>query len=359
MSHEDERIPREPSAPVQEQEAAARIPTDPAQTPSGAAAQEPRRARKPLDASESLSRDLLALLRERHPEMLGDPELARALATDARRARLLGWLVRVPASEVERLQAEIARRAGQNDLLRRELDRARRLAEVGMLAAGVAHDLNNMLQVAGGCAALARDAVPAGSPEHELLVDAVSAAQRATELVRDLVGWATAEQGRPQRIDLSVTVAQTLTLVESAVPSNVLLERRLASGLAPILADVGAVRRVVMNLVVNACQAIGDAPGRIRVETGADPTPDPMGTATTLAGNPKGDVWLEVEDDGPGMDQNTRVRAFEPFFTTRSGGSGLGLSLVRRFVAQFGGHIELSSAPGRGARFRVTLPATT
>jgi len=246
--------------------------------------------------------------------------------------------------EAERLRSELARVDAEHHTLLQTLEHSHALADVGLLAAGVTHDFNNLLQVIAGHTAHALSTLPQDRPEREALEHVRDAVERASELTRRLLSWARQEPGPPKPLDVNTIVTDVLELVTASAPAQVRHERMLASDLPPVLADPSDVRRVVLNLVVNAWEAIGDRPGEVRIMTGVHEGREPA-------------IQIEVEDDGRGMDEETRGRAFEPFFSTRGGGSGLGLPTVRRMVEKLGGSIEVWSEPGHGTRFRVNLPA--
>jgi signal transduction histidine kinase len=301
--------------------------------------------------------ELRTLVHRRFPTLLREPALAQVVEADARRTGALSWLLRENAgrlellagelagrdAEIDRLRQERERLREENRLLRRELEYAAPRAEVGLMAAGVAHDLNNLLQVVTGVAALAR----AGRGDTPGALDRIEqAGLRAAELSRRLVGWAADEPCPAALASLNAVAEEVLDLLASSAPERVLLRRALAPGLPDVIGDPCQLRRVVLNLVVNAWHAIGADEGEVVVATGADEGRRPG-------------AWLEVRDSGRGMDEATRDRVFEPFFSTREGGSGLGLATVQRIVESLDGRIEVWSEPGAGARFRVTLPAVT
>jgi signal transduction histidine kinase len=155
--------------------------------------------------------------------------------------------------------------------------------------------------------------------------------------------WAKQEKSTPQPFDVSKLADEVLDLISSSAPPKVRLSRSLASSLPAALANAADTRRIVLNLVVNAWQAIGAEPGEVCVTTG-------------LTEEREAHVFVEVSDDGCGMSDETRLRIFDPFFTTRDEGCGLGLPMVARLVEKHGGRLEVWSEPGHGARFRVSLP---
>jgi signal transduction histidine kinase len=239
------------------------------------------------------------------------------------------------------LRSELARLRDEHAAVLRELEQRRAQADVGLMAAGLVHDFNNVLGVITGHASIARSS--AGPREQASLDLILQAAHRASELSRTLLRWVRHERPEPEPVDVSAIAGEVIQLLGTSAPSRVLLVRRLATSLPLVLADPIELRRVVLNLVVNAWQAIGDQPGEVRITTG-------------ISGAPAHEVWLEVVDDGRGMSPDVSARIFDPLFSTREGGTGLGLSTVHAIVERTGGRIEVWSRPGNGARFLVSLP---
>lgn len=294
--------------------------------------------------------ELRELVREQHAALLREPAVAHVIEAPYRRADMLSWLLRENvgrsermSAETQRLQQELARALAEREMLSHELERQRALAEVGLLAAGVAHDFNNVLQVIAGHTAMVRGAISPEHPERESLDKAIAATRRAAELSRRMLELARQESAPAQPFDLNAVVSEVLELVTPSVPRHVRLDAELAEALPPVFADPTDVRRIVLNLVVNAWQAIGPEDGHVRVRTGP-------GTARARM------PWFEVADDGCGMSSETRERIFEPFFTTRPDGRGLGLPMVHQLVEKHGGTLEVWSESGKGTRFRVSLP---
>ena len=306
--------------------------------------------RSGLDPGE-VHDELRALVREQHAALMSEPAVAHVIEAPYRRADMLSWLLRENvgraermSAETQRLQHELSRALAEREMLSTELERQRALAEVGLLAAGIAHDFNNLLQVIAGHTAMVRGALSPEHPERESLDKAIAATRRASDLSRRMLGLARQESAPAQPFDLNAVVSEVLELVTPSVPHHVRLAPELAQDIPPVFADPTDVRRIVLNLVVNAWQAIGPSEGTVHVSTGQ---------ATTRARMP----WIEVADDGCGMSEETRGRIFEPFFTTRPDGRGLGLPMVNQLVEKHGGQLEVWSESGKGTRFRVSLPA--
>ncbi len=223
-----------------------------------------------------------------------------------------------------------------------EFREGQKLETIGTLAAGVAHDFNNLLTSIMGNASLALggDADPAVSQQR--LEEIVHAGQRAADLTKQLLAYAGKARPQVQAICLSELVQQTEKLIEAAIPKKVALEFRTAVRLPAVLADANQIRQLLLNLVANSVEAIGDAPGTILIQTGP--------------AAPAG-VYLEVRDDGCGMDSETRARMFDPFFTTKFTGRGLGLAAVAGIARTHGARIEVHSAPAKGSSVQVIFPA--
>jgi two-component system, NtrC family, sensor histidine kinase PilS len=226
------------------------------------------------------------------------------------------------------------------------LGRTERLADLGRLAAGLAHELRNPLASMMGSVELLTGA-PLRDDDRRLLDIVLREGGRLAQLVTDFLAFARPVPPRREPVDLAAVATETLeAFTHDPVAAGVRLERSLAA--APVLGDPDQLRQVLWNLLINAAQALpapgpGGAPAcRIRVTCG--PGPD-------------GGAELEVEDDGPGIDPADRSRLFTPFFTTKPAGTGLGLATIHRIVDAHGGGVTVDSAPGRGARFTVHLPS--
>ncbi|MBI5499630.1 MAG: PAS domain-containing protein [Deltaproteobacteria bacterium] len=241
----------------------------------------------------------------------------------------------------------------------RECD-AQRLESLGVLAGGVAHDFNNLLVVLLGHLTLAADELPVRHAARRHLDTALEAVDRAADLTRQMLAYSGRGTFAVRPVDLNAVVVDSLPLLRAALSKRIRLHRRLASGLRAIEADVGQIRQVVVNLVGNAAEATGERGGVVGIAT-HEVTIGPRGREyVSPSGEPLGVgryVVLEVTDRGEGMDAATRARIFEPFFSTKAAGRGLGLAAVLGIVRAHRGAIAVDSAAGRGTRFRVALPA--
>ncbi len=241
-----------------------------------------------------------------------------------------------------------------------KMEHVQRLESLGVLAGGIAHDFNNLLAAIAGHASLAR---MKATPMDPLLphLDAIEkTSQRAAELCRQMLAYAGKGQFVVRRIDLSELVGEMTRLLEVSLHKGVVMRYQLAENLPPVEADVAQLQQVVMNLVTNANEAIGERSGGITVSTGlVSADREYLATMHEEADglSPGRYVWLEVSDTGCGMDEETQRRLFEPFFTTKFTGRGLGMSAIRGIVRGHGGAIKVYSEPGRGTTVKVLLPA--
>ncbi|HWQ12270.1 MAG TPA: response regulator [Roseiflexaceae bacterium] len=236
--------------------------------------------------------------------------------------------------------------------------RRQKLESLGVLAGGIAHDFNNLLTVILGTASLAASDHPPGSPAAEALETIERAAQRAAELTRQMLAYAGKGRLFVELVDLNRLVREVTAPPALEAPANVTLRYELAAQLPTLVADAAQVRRVVQQLIGNAIEAIGEARGDVTIRTSLRRVEGGEVAGVHLSADlPAGEyVALEVADTGSGMDDATRERVFEPFFSTRFTGRGLGLSEVLGIVSGHGGTVTVVSAPGHGATFTVFLP---
>ena len=182
-------------------------------------------------------------------------------------------------------------------------------------------------------------------------------ATRGSEIVRQLMIYAGNESGALEPVDVTSLVTEMLELLKVAVSKHAALKTSLAQDLPRVRANSAQIRQVVMNLVTNASEAIGDRDGVIRVTTGRLGVGSGSNPLEAVKNLPEGDyVWLEVSDTGCGMTPETQRRAFDPFFTTKFAGRGMGLAMVQRIVRGLGGVIHVVSSPGNGSSIQVVLP---
>ncbi len=246
----------------------------------------------------------------------------------------------------------IARDLSERDRLENELRQAQKMEAVGRLATGIAHDFNNVITVLLGYSDELIEAIPEGSDEQRSAKEIRRAAERASALTQQLLAFSRRRTPVAQTVDLNLIVANMEDLVRRLIGPEIRLDFSLAPGLATIRVDGAQIGQVLMNLAVNARDAMPSG-GTVHIETAnvelgaenVDVIPGPH-------------VMLSVGDSGAGMTPEVRKRLFEPFFTTKETGqgTGLGLSMVHAIVRQGGGHIMVESTPGKGSTFRIYFP---
>jgi PAS domain S-box-containing protein len=248
----------------------------------------------------------------------------------------------------------------ERERLQQSLLHAQKLESLGVLAGGIAHDFNNLLTGIIGNASLALDTLPPTSPAAERLNDLMLASEKAAELTRQMLAYAGKGRFVVEPLNVSSLVRDISILLGSSISRHVSIELNLRQDVPPVEADAAQIQQIVMNLVINGAEAIGDKPGVVRVSTSAR-TVD----AISAAGAPQAGVLepceyvvIEVEDNGSGMDRKTMEQIFDPFFTTKFTGRGLGLAAAQGIVRSHKGAITVQSEPGRGSRFSVFLPAS-
>jgi PAS domain S-box-containing protein len=234
-----------------------------------------------------------------------------------------------------------------------------KLESVGTLAGGIAHDFNNLLGAVQAQADLALAELAAGTSCKEELETISKVAMRGSEIVRQLMIYAGKDDAVEGPVDLSKTVNEMLSLLKVSVTKNAVIKADLEENLPAIRANAAQIRQIVMNLITNASDAINGRDAVIRVSTRRvaltkDTTANP--SRTPAGGNY---VELEVSDTGCGMSPETQTKVFDPFFSTKSAGRGLGLAVVQGIVRSLGGAIDLKSEPDKGATFRILLRAET
>jgi PAS domain S-box-containing protein len=243
--------------------------------------------------------------------------------------------------------------------LERKIQETQKLESLGVLAGGIAHDFNNILMVVLGNADLALDRLPPMSPARENLQEIETASRRAADLCSQMLAYSGKGKFVIEPIDLSALVGEMHHLLDASTSKKAVLQLELAEDVPAVRGDATQIRQVVMNLVINASEAIGERSGMITVSTGVRDCDAEFLKTTLLKENvlPGRFVFLAVSDTGCGMTAETRRRVFEPFFTTKFTGRGLGMSAVLGIVRGHGGTLQLVSGQGDGAEFTLLFPA--
>ena len=260
---------------------------------------------------------------------------------------------RLTREMTERAASEEARRAIEAKVLE-----VQKLESLGVLAGGIAHDFNNLLVAIMGNAGLALLDLPPDSPARASIVDVEIASRRAGELARQMLAYSGRSRFQVEPVELSDLVRELLTLLQVSIGKGVVLRLHLPDEPVVVDADAAQIRQVVMNLVINAADAIGDRSGTVTIRVSPlDASAEYLADVHPDAGlRPGRFAALEVADTGSGMDQETQERIFDPFFTTKFTGRGLGLAAVLGIVRGHGGALRVYSELGRGSTFRVVLP---
>ncbi len=265
------------------------------------------------------------------------------------------------AREHERLQAEAERERLQN-----QLHQSQRLESLGQLAGGIAHDFNNLLAVIINYAAFVAEDLRAeqiDEGKRKSMSDDVEqicvAAEKAAHLTHQLLAFARREVVQPEVVDVNDVVRAVETLLKRTLGEHVRLQSSLARGIRPVLIDPGQLEQILVNLAVNARDAMPDG-GELRIDT-ANMDVDGEYAASRPELSPGPHVRVRVSDTGSGMSAETTLRAFDPFFTTKppGQGTGLGLATVYGIVQQAGGRVQIYSEEGVGTTFTVLLPASS
>lgn len=271
----------------------------------------------------------------------------------AKDLELLHYAAGTISIAVERKRAEEKRRSLESKVLQ-----SQKVESLGVLAGGIAHQFNNLLQSILGGTGLAAQLLPADNPVQEQLKLIESSATDAAELTRQMLAYSGKGGFMVEEIDMTALVEEMRELIEASVSDRADLRFQLQRDLPLIKADETEIRQVVMSLVRNAAEAIGEDGGKITITTGTAVC-DPATLAETYLGEelPEGTyVLLEVADTGCGMDSQTQARIFDPFFSTKFTGRGLGLAAVLGIVRGINGALRVDSRRGGGTTIRVLVP---
>jgi signal transduction histidine kinase/CheY-like chemotaxis protein len=242
--------------------------------------------------------------------------------------------------------------------LQEQLLHVQKLEGLGLLAGGIAHDFNNLLTAILGNASLAALEVGPHGPGTRSLEALMVAARRATDLTRQLLAYSGRGHFQIEPVDLNVQVRELLTLLEASISKKVVLRTDLEEGLPSVRADRSQIDQVLMNLVLNGAEALKGESGTVMVRTGQQllHARDLEGGGAFVGARPGPAVFLEVSDTGEGMSSETLARIFDPFFSTKRSGRGLGLAAVQGIVRGHDGLIRVYSEVGRGTTFKLFLP---
>lgn len=237
-------------------------------------------------------------------------------------------------------------------LVNARLEQSRRLEAIGTLAAGIAHDFNNILGAILGFSELLEDDLAPESAGRRYVQYIQQASFRARDLIARMLAFARDLTDAPVPVEVIALVEETLTLLRASLPVNARVAFTAELDAAWVLAEPSQIQQIVMNLCINAADALGASGGHINIHLAPKLSPTDAAHATPER------LCLTVSDDGEGMTPEVRERVFDPFFTTKAPGkgSGLGLSVVHGLVSKLGGQIELESEPGHGSRFVIELP---
>jgi PAS domain S-box-containing protein len=254
------------------------------------------------------------------------------------------------------LITDISERKKAEKLLRE----SQKLESLGLLAGGVAHDFNNLLVGVIGNASLAQEMLPPGHPAAGLMAGVLRSGEQAAHLTRQMLAYSGKGRFLVEPLDLSALIPEMSGLVRPSIPKKVALKLDLAPNLPAIEADRGQVQQVFMNFVLNAGEAIGSQEGSITVRTGVQEVGERFMRLYPEASSlrPGRYVYLEVSDTGCGMDEATKARIFDPFFSTKFLGRGLGLAAVAGILRGHQGAITVSSEPGKGSCFTALFQAS-
>ncbi len=265
---------------------------------------------------------------------------------------------------IEGLAIDITRRKeaeGEKAALDRKLLESQKLESLGVLAGGIAHDFNNLLTTIVGHTGILRLDLPRHSALQTHLEQIEAGAQRAAELCQQMLAYAGKGRFLVSRISLEALVRDTTPLLEHSISKRATLHFKFRSGVPDVDVDATQIRQIIMNLVVNASDALGANDGSIMVETCTMNRRDPQ-IARAVMAPPAGEgdfACLRVSDTGSGMNEETLAKIFDPFFTTKFAGRGLGLAAVLGIVRSHQGSLLVASTPGKGSSFTLLLPAAS
>jgi len=254
---------------------------------------------------------------------------------------------------------ERQKREAEHSKLQAQVQHAQRLESLGVLAGGIAHDFNNLLASIMGYASLAAMDLPEDSRPRKSIEQVLTAARSAADLTQQMLAYSGRGSFVVDLLDITQLIEGVIRLLETTVSKKAALSLNLAAGLPPIQGDASQIRQVVMNLITNASESLGDCRGTVHVTTGVQwAEAGELQALDPVRILPEGRyVFIEVADTGCGMDEETISKIFDPFFTTKFTGRGLGLAAVLGIIRGHHGSIRVASQPGAGTTFRVMFPA--
>ncbi|MBT3193674.1 MAG: PAS domain S-box protein [Verrucomicrobia bacterium] len=242
--------------------------------------------------------------------------------------------------------------------IEKQMQQAQKLESLGVLGGGIAHDFNNLLMGMLGHADLALTQLPEEALARQNIEEVITSAQRAADLANQLLAYSGEGKFLVETVSLSLLVGEMSNLIEVSISKKAMLQLNLDQSIPAIRCDVTQIRQIIMNLIVNASDALEEESGNITLTTGL--TRAAINSDDTYLGSelPEGEyVFARISDTGCGMDEDTRARIFDPFYTTKFAGRGLGLAAVMGIVKNHDGAISLESEPEKGTTFTVYLPA--
>jgi signal transduction histidine kinase/ActR/RegA family two-component response regulator len=288
-------------------------------------------------------------------------ELDRAIynATADMRLKTLQVIHDTEAAQLK--SAALEKEMAEQRRLEAALRQAHKIESLGMLAGGVAHDFNNLLVAILGQMSLTLRQLGPQNPARRHVEKAVKAAERAADLAQKMLAYSGRGHFSVQPLDLNALVSQNLTLLATGLPRNVSIQTDLAAELPLIKADPDQMKQVIQNLILNGAEAIGDRAGVVTISTGVteiETADDPIWQHISPAFGPGHYIRLQVQDNGQGMAEEAVAQIFDPFFTMKETGHGLGLAVVLGIVRGHGGAIRVDTEQGVGSTFTLLFPVS-